>query len=487
LSSEPRTLVRNASLMLLSRAVTLVAGGALTVYAIRTFSVEDFGYYSIALALATVLSLLSEMGISALAVRETVARPENEARVLAIALAAELVTSVAAAALLIPLVLLLGYPSEVVVLAAVAAFSVLSQGLLAAAQVPFQARRVLSYVAGFGALQGTATAALGFPLLAFGAGPVGLMGALVFGSVAALGGAVWALRRLSIRPFWSGVKGRLGGFLAAALPIAAAGGLEIVYERLDLLLLSKLDGVEAAAIYAVPLQALLYANLLPAIILGAFFPLLAANLRDDPEQGRRSVMLLARIFAVLSLPLVIVLVTCGETLVTFVLGARYTDAAVPLAIISGSMVIGFFNYLFWYALLAAHQERAKLKILAVGLPVNTALNVILIPRYGATGAAIALLASDLLVGSWQMLVVDRRIFAIDFRRLMALPAVALTVATSAGLAVATFEPLLGGLVGLSLFAAVLLPAAYVTAEEWRPLTDPVRHLIGRVPNLRPRG
>jgi O-antigen/teichoic acid export membrane protein len=466
--------------MLLSRAVTLVAGGALAVYAIRTLSVEEFGQYSIALALATVVSLLSEMGISALAVREMATHPEREPQVLAIAIAAELLTSVVAAALLIPTAVLLGYRGEVVGLVAIAAGVVLVQGLLASLETPFQARRVMTYVAAFGALQGTVTAAVGFPLIALGAGPQGLMAALVVGYAATSAGAVWALRRSRIRPSWHGVRRRLPGFLWAALPIAATGGVTIVYERVDLLMVSKLDSTEAAAIYAVALQALHYTSLLPSVITLSFFPLLAGNLRDDREQGRRSVVLLARIFLFLSVPLVLVLVLCGEQLVTFVLGDRYEDAAVPLAIVSGSMVLGFLNYLFWSALLAAFQERAKLKIMAVALPVNVLLNVILIPPLGPTGAAIALLASDLLVGSWQLLVVHQRVFRIPVAEIFVAPALAGAVAMAVGWAAGMLSPLLGALVATLIFAGLLLRTRYVTAEEWRPLTEPLMALAGRI-------
>ena len=166
----PRSLVSNTTVMLVSRAVTLAAGGALAVYAVRTLSVEDFGRYSIALALATVLSLVSEMGISSLAVREMATRPERESQVLAVALAAELLTSVVAAVLLVPAAVLLGYPAEVVGLVAIAAGAVLVQGLLAALETPFQARRVMSYVAGFGALQGHDDRGGGIPLAGGGRG-----------------------------------------------------------------------------------------------------------------------------------------------------------------------------------------------------------------------------------------------------------------------------------------------------------------------------
>jgi O-antigen/teichoic acid export membrane protein len=481
---EPSSLIANSTVLLVSRVVTLVSGGALAIYAIRTLSVEDFGRYSIALALAMILSLLSEMGISSLAVRKIAHKPEQESRVLAVALAAELATSAAAAALLVPVALLLRYPAEVIGLVAIAAVAVLVQGLLTALETPFQARRVLSYVALFGALQGLVTAGVGFPLLALRAGPMGLMAALAVGYATTCVGAVWMLRWAGIRPSWAGATSRIPRFLLAALPIAATGGVTIVYERVDLLLVSKLDTTEGAAVYAVALQALQFAMLLPAVVTASFFPLLTTHLRDDRDLGARSVALLARIFLVLSVPLVIVFVVAAEPLVTFVLGDRYEDAAVPLAIVSGSMVLGFLNYLYWSALLAAFLERAKLKIMAVALSLNVAANLVLIPAYGPTGAAISLLGTDLILGIWQMVVVHRRVFPIPFARIFVTPGIVAAVAIAVGVGVGAVYPVVGALVGVGIFVLVLLRARYVTAEEWRPLTAPLLGLVGRIPGRR---
>src|SRR5205814_8960626 len=67
---EPSTLLANSAFMLLARGFTLLAGGALAVYAVRTFSVAAYGRYAVAAAIVTIFGLLSEMGISAYALRE---------------------------------------------------------------------------------------------------------------------------------------------------------------------------------------------------------------------------------------------------------------------------------------------------------------------------------------------------------------------------------------------------------------------------------
>ena len=110
----------------------------------------------------------------------------------------------------------------------------------------------------------------------------------------------------------------------------------------------------------------------------------------------------------------------GETLLVTLFGARYRASAGPLAILAWSVVLGFLNYLLWYSLLAAYRERAKLKIMLVGLGLNVALNAALIPTLGPSGAAISLIATDLLIVTWQGVLVRRHLFALSLAQLKVL-------------------------------------------------------------------
>src|SRR6266545_5754028 len=110
---EPASLLANSTFMLLARGFTLASGGALVVYAARTFTVGEYGRYAVAVAMLSIFSLLSEMGISGLALREMSPQEARRAQILGVALAAELATSVVAAAVLVPLGVALGYSSAV--------------------------------------------------------------------------------------------------------------------------------------------------------------------------------------------------------------------------------------------------------------------------------------------------------------------------------------------------------------------------------------
>ena len=83
-------------------------------------------------------------------------------------------TSLAVAPLMVPVGLLLGYPSEVIVLLGVGAVYLFFQGFLAAFDATFRARRVLVFPSCLLALQAAVTGGAGVVLISSGAGPPGL-------------------------------------------------------------------------------------------------------------------------------------------------------------------------------------------------------------------------------------------------------------------------------------------------------------------------
>jgi O-antigen/teichoic acid export membrane protein len=479
-TSEPATLAVNTGVMVAGRVYLLVASGALSIYAIRSFSTEAYGRFAIASALIMIFGLISEMGIATITLRELAMASERARDILAVAVWAELITSVLAAALMFPTALILGYRGEVLGLLAIGAAIILIQGLLAALDAAFQARRVLVYSAALVATQATFAVAVGFVLVANGVGPAGLLAGTLCGYIAAIPvGFLLARTRLGIRPQLRGAWRGVVPLVKAALPVAATGGTAVIYDRVDVLMLSQLDSVRSAAIYNVPLTILQYSALIPSIVATAFFALLADLLRTDPPAARNAFALIVRIFALLSVPIALVLTFGGETVLTTMFGARYKDSAGPLSVLAWSVVLAFLNYLFWYALLAAYREGAKFRIMVAGLALNVALNVFLIPAYGPKGAAISLVCSDLVVVGWQGLLIRRHLFDVPFGRLLVKPVIALALALTAAFLLRPLGGLPTGIGSALVYTVALLSLRYISVEEWQPLLQPARRLAGR--------
>jgi O-antigen/teichoic acid export membrane protein len=147
-------------------------------------------------------------------------------------------------------------------------------------------------------------------------------------------------------------------------------------------------------------------------------------------------------------------------------------------------VFGFLNYALWYGVLASHLERTVLFIQLAGLAVNVAINLAVIPFYGPSGAAAALVISDLLVVAGQAILVHRNLFAVPFGDLLVKPAVAAAVVVPPAVLLALHSPLSGAIGGALAYAAALLLLRYITFDEWQPVVAVVAAPFDRLKRVR---
>ena len=103
----------------------------------------------------------------------------------------------------------------------------------------------------------------------------------------------------------------------------------------------------------------------------------------------------------------------------------------------------------------------------------------LIPAFGPRGAAISLIASDLLIVLWQGVLVSRHLFRIDLLSLLVKPLLAGAAALGVALALLPVSGFLAGVAAGTVYVGVLFAARYISLAEWEPLLAPVRTALGR--------
>jgi O-antigen/teichoic acid export membrane protein len=479
--------VRNSTWSFAAQAFGYAINGAVAIYAVRSFEVETWGHYATAIALISILTVFSELGLASLTLREMSDHPGDIRAALARGSRAVLVTAAACLAALPLLALLLGYHGETGRLLIVAAPMILLQPLLAMLRSTFNARRVLGPAAVFNMVNAAAFGLSAVVLITAGAHAYGLVGAIVIGYLAgAIVGYFLIRKHLHFRPTFRG-GGKVGPFLRAAIPIAVVGGMAVVYDRVDVLMLSKLTSATETAYYSVPYTMVKLTWAVPSVIALAFFPLFTQLRREDPAEGERTFLLVMRIFFFLAVPAAVGIAFSGADVIPFAFGSRYDESVPVLAILAWTIVFSFQNYILWYGILATHRERAVLPIQATGLALNIALNFALIPLWGASGAAVALLISDAWTVAGQAWLVHRHLYRLDVVHLLGQPLAALAVVTPLALLLHQVSPLLAGIAGAFACVALLL-VRYVPPAEWTPVTGPAKDILRRArARLRPAG
>ena len=97
----------------------------------------------------------------------------------------------------------------------------------------------------------------------------------------------------------------------------------------------------------------------------------------------------SRQLAFYSVGMTVVLVVAAKPLVSFVFGQTYLDAVLPFQVLCLAQML---NGLFGYAGLALNmigQEKVSMWCMFTGFGMNLVFNLILIPIWGVTGAAVA--------------------------------------------------------------------------------------------------
>lgn len=185
---------------------------------------------------------------------------------------------------------------------------------------------------------------------------------------------------------------------AQAWPFGLAGIFYLVYFQSDIILLKYLASDEDAGYYNVAFTLIAAAYLLPGAVYQKF---LMPKLHRWANHDRARFFKTYQIgnIAMLSLGLLVMLAIwlLASPIIVFVFGAQYTEAISIVVILAIAVPFRFFASSAGAAISTQHHIRNKSLLMGVGAIINVVLNCLAIPTYGTTGAAVATVATELLL------------------------------------------------------------------------------------------
>lgn len=177
---------------------------------------------------------------------------------------------------------------------------------------------------------------------------------------------------------------------ARALPFMWIGMLYLLNGRIDLIMLGTLDGAQAAGVYSVASR---IAELVTFVLLASNMVIAPriARLHKGGERVKLQRLLTgaSRRVAAATLPVAAAFVLLAHPLLKALYGPEFAAGAIVLQILALAQLFNVFAGPTAVLLNMTGQERLTTMGVAVSVIVNLILNVVLIPRFGATGAAIA--------------------------------------------------------------------------------------------------
>jgi O-antigen/teichoic acid export membrane protein len=399
-----------AGVMLVSRVTVAIMGWAGTILIARDLTrgtdASAWGAYSFIFSLLGILGLLADLQISRVVMVEMLEAGDNLEPVVGRYVALRFVLAIVSYLLAVGIVILLGYPHEVVVGTLVAGLSFFmastTWALVTVCQIKLWLRPVAIALALGQFIQLMATIALyathkgtivryAVPAVLYDAT------AMVFVTF-----AVRNVVRVRPRVDWP----RWWIWLRAAVPLALGSSLGTLYFRIDTVMLSKLDGLKAVGIYQYGYKFSDILGFVASSLLGVSLPLLVRAWPDHIPEFHKA---FRQAF--------IVLMICGAAAATafgVIAGRALTSlfdaphsAALPARVLVLGQALNFFSQLCAMVLIATERHKIYPYATFAGVVANVVLNLILIPHFSATGSGMATVFTELVVISVMLVIVVR--------------------------------------------------------------------------------
>lgn len=214
--------------------------------------------------------------------------------------------------------------------------------------------------------------------------PVGQMIAMT-----RLGGLIGGLA-----PVWN-LK-EMFGLLRETLPMTYITVVGVLYFTVDGVMLSKLSTTEQVGAYGLAYKTVGNFTIVSASIAAVMASKFAADAAASTGAFAATIRQSLQAVVLVAAPLAVLVWGIAPDVITLV-GSRemVAIASHPLSLVSIGVGIGMVSAVMSGALIADYQQRVLTILNTVNLFINIALNLVFIPRYGAAGAAVALIASEL--------------------------------------------------------------------------------------------
>lgn len=183
---------------------------------------------------------------------------------------------------------------------------------------------------------------------------------------------------------------QMRSWAASAAPLLLIGGLSVVNGRTDVIMLSLLKGPAAAGVYqasARGAELVIFALVVINLVIQPTLSRLHAQ--SDLEQLQSVVTSAARVAFAVAMPITLAFAIFGGAVLSRVFGPAYAAGALPLAILSVSQTVSAGMGSVGQILNMTGFERLAARGAAASALANVLLNLMLIPLWGTSGAAVA--------------------------------------------------------------------------------------------------
>ena len=473
--STVQRVARNTGIIIAGDVIFRLISLVVTIYLARYLGPVGFGKYNFVFAYLVFFSIITDLGLQRILVREISRNPLGAPKLIGNACVMKLILSVFATVLAIIVISFMSYPTDTTTYVYIAAFSIFFSSFTDHYATIFKANLRMDY---------HTIAKLTFKVLSAG---------LIFWIIFVLHGTLtqiilalvfsegiktlinYSFSRKFVRPQFN-IDFKLWKYLLKeCLPVALSSVIFVIYHRIDVVMLSIMQGDVPVGIYSAAYKLSEPLSLIPFALMTSIFPVMSASFKRSKERLISIYRLTIRYLLIISLPISIGTAILADKIIVVIYGMEFAGSATALQILIWVLVFTSTNSVLLDILVAIDKQKLHTLSIALCAVVNITLNFILIPTLSYNGAAIATVATNIVLYIASFFFVSKHLIVLPIHKILIKPLISSVI--MAGFVYYITDLNIFLLVPLA--AGIYLVALFVLKEFQKEDVDMMKKIVSR--------
>ena len=363
------------------------------VWVVRYLGPENYGVLSYALAFAGIFSFIAGLGVDNILNRELVKFPEKRDELMGTAFRLKLIGGFIAFAITVISVFIINPSTLIKFLVMVYSFTFIFQSLNIVSTF-FQSRVEAKKNVRAQVLSSSLTSILKIIMILSGLGVIWIMIAYTLDSLWLVIILLISYRRSSLKfRKWKFSGETARQILSSSWLMMLTTASVLVYMKIDQVIIRQLLDERAVGLYSAAIKLSEIWYFIPGIICVSLFPAIINSKKTNQELYYSRLKRLYILVLVLSLIIAIIVSALAKPIIYLLFGVDYLESISVLRIYAWSTIGFFLGMVSSYYLLAENYMKIYFFSSFFVAVLNIVLNVLLIPKFGINGAAIATVVS----------------------------------------------------------------------------------------------
>lgn len=387
---------RNTGWMFSTRIITMLLGFGVTAIVARHLGPLNYGSLSYALSFVGLFSFIANLGIDNVLYRDLIKYPDREHSIVGTALILKIISGIITTGIIILTLFIIPEEPALRLLIVIASVSYIFQAFNVI-NYTFQARVHAKYTSIISLFVVIILSVIKISIVYWG------KGMFYFGIAYTIEPFLYGLfyilyyKKLYGNPFDWHFKGDIAWeILRESLPLIVSSVFVIIYSRIDQIMIRYMIDITSVGLYdaAVRLSEVWY--FLPGIIVSSVYPSIVNAHGTDEKIYARRLMYLTLFLIAISAGIGLFVTVFAKWIMLIAFGNKFIGGYSSLQFYVWSGIgISIGTVLNQY-LITEKLTSHLLYISIIGMLLNVALNLLLIPQYGISGSAFATLISYIL-------------------------------------------------------------------------------------------